>query len=62
MEKSYKFRIEPNQTQIKQIEQTFGNCRFLYNHYLNLRIEKYKTSKENFNYYSCANDLTNFKK
>lgn len=62
MEKSYKFRIYPNQVQIQQIEQTFGNCRFVYNYYLNKRIELYKTSKENFNYYSCANDLTNLKK
>lgn len=31
MEKSYKFRIYPNNIQIQQIEQTFGNCRFIYN-------------------------------
>lgn len=60
--KSYKFRIYPNKTQVEQIEQTFGNCRFIYNYYLNLRALKYKESRENFNYYDCCKDLTQLKK
>lgn len=62
MEKGYKFRIYPNKAQAKQIEQTFGNCRFVYNYYLNKRNEVYKESKKSLNYYDCANDLTNLKK
>ena len=60
--KAYKFRIYPNKRQVQQIEQTFGNCRFVYNYYLNKRIELYNSEKRSFNYYACANDLTQLKK
>lgn len=62
MEKGYKFRIYPNKEQTKQIEQTFGNCRFVYNYYLSKRKEAYKEQKLSLNYYDCANDLTILKK
>lgn len=61
MEKAFKFRIYPNKEQIQQIEQTFGNCRFVYNYYLNKKIKLYKEEKKSFNYYNCANDLTKLK-
>ena len=59
MEKSYKFRIYPNNIQIQQIEQTFGNCRFIYNYYLDKKVKAYQENKETLNYCACANDLTN---
>jgi len=62
MNKSYKFRLYPNKEQLNTIEQTFGNCRFVYNYYLNKRIELYKNEKQSFNYYACANDMTQLKK
>lgn len=34
MLKSYKFRIYPNKTQVKKLEQTFGCCRFVWNKYI----------------------------
>jgi len=61
MEKAYKFRIYPNNEQIKQIQQTFGCCRFLYNHFLAERIKRYTEAGENLNYYACSAMLTSMK-
>lgn len=62
MEYSYKFRIYPTPSQIKQIHQTFGSVRFVYNHYLARRKELWEQNRETFNYYDCCKDLTNLKK
>lgn len=62
MEKAYKFRIYPNKTQKRLIAQTFGNCRFVYNYYLNKKIELYKTEKKTLSFTECSNDLTKLKK
>lgn len=62
MEYSYKFRIYPNKEQQSQIEQTFGCCRYVYNHYLTVRREAYEKDKIALNYYDCCKDLTNHKK
>lgn len=61
MEKAYKFRIYPNKEQQKTIQKTFGCCRFVYNKYLAMRIDKYKESKESLSYVQCANDMKQFK-
>lgn len=61
MEKSYRFRIYPTTTQIELIQKTFGCSRFVYNHYLNKRIDIYKEEKCKFNYYDCCKDLTALK-
>ena len=55
MNKSYKFRIYPNQKQEIQIQKTFGSCRFIYNYYLDKRIKIYENDKTTFNYYDCCN-------
>ena len=62
MEKSYKYRIYPNKKQHELLSKTFGCARFVYNHYLAMRIEKYKKNKEIFSYVQCAKDLTQLKK
>ena len=62
MEKSYKFRIYPNSTQIQQIQRTFGCCRFVYNHFLAERQEKYTTDKTTLNYNACSASMTGMKK
>ena len=56
--KSYKIRIYPSKKQKQQIDNNIGAVRFVYNYFLDLRIEKYKTNKETFNYYQCSNLLT----
>lgn len=62
MEKAYKYRIYPNKKQKEQLAKTFGCCRYVYNHYLAKRIEKYEADKSTFNYYDCCKDLTQLKK
>ena len=62
MERAYKFRIYPNKTQQKLIQKTFGCCRFVYNYYLDKRIQVYKDNKTSLNYYDCCKDLTSLKK
>lgn len=62
MERAYKYRIYPNKKQQELIQKTFGCCRFVYNYYLDKRIQAYKDNKTSLNYYDCANDLTNLKR
>lgn len=62
MEKSYKFRIYPSKEQEQKIQQTFGCCRFVYNHYLEKRINWYKEKKEFLKNKECSADLTKIKK
>ena len=61
MEYSYKFRLYPNEAQKKQIECTFGCCRFVYNHFLALRSQVYADSKETLNYNACSAKLPQLK-
>lgn len=61
MEYSYKFRIYPNQEQERIIQRTFGCCRFVYNHFLALRKERYATSKETLNFVASSRELTSLK-
>jgi putative transposase len=61
-EKAYKFRIYPNKIQEQQIQQFFGSCRYVWNYYLNKRIELYKTNGYTLNYIGCSKDMTELKK
>ena len=58
MERSYKFRLYPNKQQEQLIRRTFGCCRFVYNHFLSIRKERYETSQETLNYVACSRELT----
>lgn len=62
MEKCYKFRIYPDAAQETLIQRFFGCCRFVFNRYLAMRIEAYKTDKSNVNYNACSADMTVLKK
>jgi len=62
MIKSYRFRLYPNKSQRELMAQTFGNCRFVYNYYLDKRIKYYEETKETFGFYQCCKDLTELKK
>ena len=55
MLKAYKYRIYPNKKQEEMIQKTFGCCRFVYNHTLAYRKEKYDKEKESMNKTSCNN-------
>src|SRR6056297_1272121 len=60
--KAFKFRIYPNQEQLNLIHKTFGCTRFVYNHYLNQRIELYKNEEKSTTYCNQAKELTSLKK
>ena len=62
MEKSYKFRIYPNNKQKVLIQKTFGCVRYVYNYYLNKRKEMYESNKITFTYNMCSKDLTILKR
>lgn len=53
--KAYKLRIYPNKEQSELIDKTIGSSRFVYNYYLNERIEKYKNTKESIGKIDCNN-------
>ncbi len=61
MEKAFKFRIYPNKTQQILLQKSFGCVRFIYNHFLAKRIEKYKQDKFSISYNQCSKELTNLK-
>lgn len=58
---SYKFRIYPNKIQERLIQNTFGCCRFVYNHFLELRNKHYKENNKNLSFYECCKILTSLK-
>jgi len=62
MEKSFKFRIYPNELQENLIQRTFGCTRFVFNHYLAERIRVYEETKETLNYNFCSADMTALKR
>ena len=56
MEYSYKFRVYPTAAQARQIQRTFGCCRFVWNHYLALRKDLYEQDGKTMNYSTCSED------
>lgn len=62
MEHAYKFRLYPSEAQEIQIRKTFGCCRYVYNHYLDIRKQAYEQRKETLNYYDCSKDMTQLKR
>lgn len=62
MEKAFKFRIYPNKTQEKLIQKTFGCVRFVFNYFLQRRIDAYRKNKQTINYNRCSSELTVIKK
>ena len=57
MERSYKFRLYPTEAQRDMIEQTFGCCRFIYNHFLSECNEVYQNTGTGLSYYQQAKEL-----
>lgn len=62
MLRAYRYRLYPNKQQQELINKTLGCCRFVYNHYLNKKIELYQKEGKTFGYTDCAKDLTQLKK
>ena len=62
VEYSYKFRIYPNEAQIRLIQRTFGCARFVYNHYLAQRKEQYKVTGKSPTRFQQDKDMTQLKR
>ena len=60
--KGYKYRIYPTGGQKELINKTFGCSRFIYNHFLAMKIELYKTEQKSLSYNQCSELLTELKK
>jgi len=60
--KAYKYRIYPNKTQIIQIENQFGACRWVYNWALEQKIKLYETEKKSLSCFAVTNQLALLKK
>lgn len=60
--KTYKFRIYPTKTQEVFLAKSFGCCRFIYNYFLQRRIEEYRKGNKKYKYYDCCKELTQLKK
>ena len=56
MLKAYKYRIYPNKEQKNIINKTIGSCRFVFNYYLELRINEYKDNNKSLSYNDNANN------
>ncbi len=62
MKKAYRFRLYPTKDQEILIHKTFGCVRYVYNHYLNIKIALYNSRQANMSYKDCSADLTMLKK
>jgi len=60
--KAFKFRIYPNNTQKQFLAQSFGCARFIYNRFLRQRIDYYAETGKGLTYPDNANALTQLKK
>ena len=58
---SYKYRLNPTAEQEVLLAKHFGCVRFLYNHFLETRINKYQNEKETLNYYDNATSIPQLK-
>ena len=60
--KGFKYRIYPTESQKQMMKQTFGNVRFVYNHFLNMRSEEWKNDHKSIGYNKTSSLLTDLKK
>ena len=60
--KTYRFRVYPNASQIELLAKHFGCARFVYNYFLSQRKEQYKENGKSDNFYAQSKSLTDLKK
>jgi len=59
--KAYKFRIVPTKEQEVLINRTFGSCRYVFNHFLDMWNNEYKATGKGLSYKSCSAELPGMK-
>jgi putative transposase len=62
VQKAYKYRFYPSNTQARQLAQTFGSARFVWNLGLELRSKSYEQEQKSISYTQTAAALTQWKK
>ena len=62
MLKSIKYELNPTNSQKQKLNQTFGNCRFVYNWALDKKIKAYQEDKKTLSCFDLMKELTSFKK
>src|SRR3954469_21036662 len=62
MLRAYKYRLYPNLSQRKKIEQTFGVCRLVYNMGLGIRIDSWRYLRKNVSSFDLMKQLPELKK
>lgn len=62
MLKAYRYRIYPTDQQKDFLEQHFGCCRFVYNHFLALRTEKWKNEQVSLSGFDCKKMIPELKR
>lgn len=62
MERGYRLRIYPNKKQQILLAKSFGCTRYIYNYFLNRRINLYKNEKKSLSLSECSKELTALKK
>ena len=60
--RTYRFRLYPSREQTELLAKHFGCTRYIYNIFLNQRIEQYRITGKSDDYYSQAKSLTEMKK
>ena len=59
--RAYKYRIMPNKEQEVLLSKHFGHCRFVYNHFLQVKIDHYKSTKKTITWQDLATQLPTLK-
>ncbi len=59
--RAYKYRLYPNKSQEDLLQKHFGHCRFIYNHFLEVKIKHYKETKKTINWQDMATQLPKLK-
>lgn len=62
IQRAYKFRLYPTPEQADQLARTFGCARFVYNHFLRVRMDGFFNDKERIGYNETARRLTLLKR
>ena len=62
LHQGFKFRLYPTQEQTILINKTIGCTRYVYNHFLDLRIKLYEAEQKTLNFNACCLELTQLKK
>lgn len=62
VQRAYKYRFYPTPEQAEHLARTFGSTRFVYNHFLKVRIDAWYERQQRVGYNDTAKQLTELKK